>query len=289
MPRYQNVDITQITPLFKRTSIDQDKLSETVNSIRSKGVVEPILLRRNKDGYDLIAGYLRYLACQKAGLKTIPSMVYDNISNDDCVTIALIENIHRQELNDVDLANLLKPKVDANGVTETAKQIGVSKSWISLKLAVLEDIEPIKEAIIKGEITEAHARHLRKLPKEIQSNVLSKVRHETVRETEKIVKQEQKRLSKESETYLLEKELLEAQKRLEKIDEAKKEKETVTNQITKLEVKIKRFRAGNQDMNNLIKKLTVIETRYFPLKENIADIENQITDLTTQISKIDVD
>ena len=101
-----NIEINSIrqNPYQPRTKIDEERLSELSESIKEKGIIQPVIVRKIDDGFELIAGERRTLAAKKAGFDMVPAIIY-NIGNEESLEFALIENIQREDLNPLELSN----------------------------------------------------------------------------------------------------------------------------------------------------------------------------------------
>lgn len=144
-----------------RKSFDDSKMEELVASIREKGVIQPLVVRRIDDHYQIIAGERRWRAAQKAGLTEIPVTIQD-VSEDWALEIALIENIQREDLNAIEEASAYKHLVDSFGLSqdEVAKRVGKSRPAVSNTMRLLNLPEGIQDAVLCGELSMGHARCL---------------------------------------------------------------------------------------------------------------------------------
>lgn len=147
---------------------DGDPFSELVASVRSKGVLEPVLLRplvgkrANGARYELVAGFRRYAAACEAGLSTVPGRVLSGVSDADVTEIRLIENLHREGMNPIDEALSLKELSERAGLSHDAigKKIGKSGGWVGLRLGLLRLPDAVKEMIRDGRLRPSHAELL---------------------------------------------------------------------------------------------------------------------------------
>lgn len=144
-----------------RKNFDDDKLQELADSIKEHGVIQPIIVSKKDDYYQIIAGERRWRASKKAGLKTIPAIV-KNYDEKKIREISLIENIQRQNLNPLEAAKAIKELMDEHNMTQDdiAKTLGKSRSTIANTLRVLNLDERVQEMIETGKISEGHARTL---------------------------------------------------------------------------------------------------------------------------------
>jgi len=263
--------------IYTRQQIDEAKLGETIENIKAKGVIEPIIVRKTDKGFQLIAGYLRFLASQKAALNTIPAIVYEELDDLDATDILMIENLHRQELSDIDEANILNRYV-AQGFQQKdiAIRLNVSPSYVSLKLKLLEDKEPLRQAISKGTVTEQQARMLRVLPNtKALTEVIPKIEGKTVKETRDIVSETQAKYVKDT----LKEQIADYKDKLKDIAKFEKDRDTLQNDIDKLEGELKALKTDDKEINRNIQKIMELEKKYFPALDEITKLQSQINDL----------
>ncbi|HUF21410.1 MAG TPA: ParB/RepB/Spo0J family partition protein [Burkholderiales bacterium] len=145
-----------------RTRIDTASISELADSIKSQGVIQPILVRPIDDGqYEIIAGERRWRAAQLAGLKQVP-VVVRAVPDSAALAMALIENIQREDLNPLEEANGLKRLIDEFGMTHeaAAASVGRSRSAVTNLLRLLSLEKPVQELLLRGAIDMGHARAL---------------------------------------------------------------------------------------------------------------------------------
>jgi ParB family chromosome partitioning protein len=277
--QFETVAVSDIKSwLYSRKLIDYNEhigamLSEMVESVKDKGVIEPIIVRRLDNG-DLqgIAGYLRYLACQKLDIKEIPAIVYSKLSDLEATDILLIENLERQEMADIDVSNCLQFYVKAGlKQAEIAKRIHKSESYVSQYLALLKDSEPIRKALSEKTeaFTEKHARLVRKLPNKLHKKAVSLVKGKTVREAKQVVKQ----LAEENKAVMLREQIKELEARLKQIEEAQKTKLELERQIAEISGKVKALKPSSMDIKRIIAKIERIRGFYFPKKEQLAELK----------------
>ena len=137
------------------------KLTELVNSIREKGVVQPIIVQKSDSGYELIAGERRWRAAQKAGLNKIPAIIRE-VSSEESLELALIENIQRENLNPIEEAKAYHRLSDEFYQTQEdiAKKVGKDRSSVANFLRLLKLPKEIQDSISNEELTMGHARAL---------------------------------------------------------------------------------------------------------------------------------
>ena len=170
-----------------RLAFDEKELTELSNSILKYGVIQPIVLRKMGNKYEIIAGERRYKATVMAGLKTIPAII-NNTDDNTSAEIALLENLQRKNLTVIEEAQSFKKLLD-RGFTqeEIASKLGVSQSSIANKLRLLNLPKKVQDALLFSKISERHARSLLSLNDEDkQLELLDRIIKErmTVRQTE---------------------------------------------------------------------------------------------------------
>lgn len=188
----RNIKLSEIrsNPYQPRTYFNEEALNELAESIKIHGVVEPIIVKKSIRGYELVAGERRTKASRIAGMDTIPAVVKD-FTDQEMMDIAILENIQREDLSPIELAEGFKKYIDNTGMTqeEVAKKFGKSRSYITNALGLLGLPTEVKDKINNKEISASHARVLSKLDdQEIISNLADKITEEkiSVRELEKI-------------------------------------------------------------------------------------------------------
>jgi len=149
------------SPGQPRRHFDDANLDELGESIRSRGVLLPLLVRRDGDGYVLIAGERRWRAAQRAGLRELPVIVRD-VTEPEAFELALIENIQREDLNAVEEAEAYQRLIEHHGLTqeELARRVGKDRSTIANAIRLLRLPDSIKEAVASGDLSMGHARAL---------------------------------------------------------------------------------------------------------------------------------
>lgn len=159
------IDLIRPNPYQPRKHFDSYQLEELAKSINIYGVLQPIIVRKNGNYYDLIAGERRLRACQNLGYKTIPALVR-SMSDRDIAEIALIENLQREDLNYFEEAEGYKKLIQEFNLTqeEVALRVGKSQSTIANKIRLLKLPHEVRLNIMLDVITERHARALLKLP-----------------------------------------------------------------------------------------------------------------------------
>jgi len=175
-----------------RTSFDQAKLDELAQSIRTTGIIQPLLVRPVGGLFELVAGERRWRAAQIAGLPRVPAIVRE-IPDDRLLELALIENIQRQELNAIEEANAYKRLIDSLGLTqeEVARRVGRDRTFVTNYLRVLKLPTDIQGLIEDEKLSFGHARTLLSVDDPVMQRRLAQkiVKHSwSVRETESRVR-----------------------------------------------------------------------------------------------------
>jgi ParB family chromosome partitioning protein len=144
-----------------RKSFNDDKMAELVASIKEKGVIQPLVVRRVDDFYQIIAGERRWRAAQKAGLTEVPVTIQD-VSEDWALEIALIENIQREDLNAIEEAEAYKHLIENFDLAQedVAKRVGKSRSAVTNSLRLLRLPEMIRQDVLEQKLSMGHARCL---------------------------------------------------------------------------------------------------------------------------------
>lgn len=157
------VELESIVPgaMQPRTHFDEASLQGLAESIRSHGIVQPLLVRRRGDGYELIAGERRWRAAKLAGLVKVPVVVRE-VPDDSLLEIALIENIQREDLNPIEEAQAYKKLIEAVGLTQEAlaSRVGRDRSYITNYLRLLRLPDDLQLLVIEGRLSTGHARTL---------------------------------------------------------------------------------------------------------------------------------
>jgi ParB family transcriptional regulator, chromosome partitioning protein len=191
----QMIAVDQIKPSREqvRTRFDAEPLGELAESIRLHGVLQPLLVRRLPDGYELIAGERRWRAARLAGLTAVPAVVRGDASNDEQLVLGLIENLQRADLDPIEEARGLRRLTEEFGLTheEVAQRIGKHRVSVTNSLRLLAGCPAVQSAVGAGVITAGHARALVALDGQTAQEHGLKVviaRHLSVRQTENWVR-----------------------------------------------------------------------------------------------------
>lgn len=191
---HETIDIDLITPgeAQPRRDFEPEALGELADSIRQKGIIQPIVVRRKNGGFEIVAGERRWRASRMAGLSSIPVVIRE-ASDLDAAELTLVENIQRQDLNPIEEARAYDALVERFSLTheEISKKTGKTRSAVTNRLRLLRLTERTKEALVSGKITAGHARALLAVesPRTMDSLLDQVVKKDlTVRKTERLVK-----------------------------------------------------------------------------------------------------
>jgi len=188
------MDVESLIPnLFQpRKNFDREKMEELKGSIKKHGMIQPIVVRKLANGYEIVAGERRLKAAKEIGLKKIPAII-KNINNEKSLEIALVENIQREDLNPVEQANAFKRLVDEFNLTqqELAEATGKSRALVANTIRLLKLNLEIQKNISEGKISFGHAKLLLSIEdEEVQKAVCDRiiVNDLSVRDTERLIK-----------------------------------------------------------------------------------------------------
>jgi ParB family chromosome partitioning protein len=188
------IDLIERGPFQPRRDFDQDALDSLADSIKTQGLVQPILVRpvEDKNSYEIVAGERRWRAAQIAGLHDIPVIIKD-VSDNEAMCIALIENIQRQDLNPLEEAGALERLINEFEMTHdaVAEAVGRSRPAVSNLLRLLELDNRVKKMVETGKLDMGHARALLSLspPRQLEAALRIVKQGLSVRATENLVKQ----------------------------------------------------------------------------------------------------
>ena len=158
-----NIDVKKVfpNPRQPRTVFNEETMMELAESIKLRGIAQPILVRMRKEGYELVAGERRLRAAKLAGLTAIPAIIKD-FSDEESVELSLIENLQREDLNPMDEAEAYHRLMTDFNLTqqEVARKVGKNRSTVANMTRLVELPPEIKKSLRKGELTAGHARAL---------------------------------------------------------------------------------------------------------------------------------
>jgi ParB family transcriptional regulator, chromosome partitioning protein len=187
-----DIDLIEPNPEQPRTRFNDKELDELSQSIRENGVVQPIVVRRRGSRYQIVAGERRWRASQRAELRRIPAIVRE-VSDEQLLQLALIENIQRQELNPIEEGKAFRKLIDSTGLTqdEVARRVGKDRTVIATSMRLLKLPAEIQTQVEQGVLTAGHGRALLTTDDEKLQRAVAKMVVEygwSVRETERAMK-----------------------------------------------------------------------------------------------------
>jgi len=200
-------------PFQPRKVFDSSAIDVLAQSIKESGLIQPILVRRKDNEYELVAGERRYRACLRLKLDTIPAIIRD-LTDKESLQIALIENLHREDLNPIEVAKGYQRLLDEFRMThdEVAQSFSKSRSGVTNSLRLLQLPDFIQNAVSSAELSEGHARVLAgihdkaeqdRLFREIQTDRLSVRETESRRSSEKPVSRETSPLPSQFKEWII--------------------------------------------------------------------------------------
>jgi ParB family chromosome partitioning protein len=185
------IEVEKIKPNPSQPRVGLKALEELADSIRENGVVQPIIVTRTEEGFQIIAGERRWRAAQMAGLATVPAIIRE-ADPPDRLALALVENLQREDLNPLEAASAYQELIENFGLTqeEIARRVGKDRSTVANTLRLLRLPEVAKGALLSNLISEGHARALLRLESRLQKRALEAIlnRNLNVRQTEELVR-----------------------------------------------------------------------------------------------------
>lgn len=159
------IDRIKANPFQPRTVWDDQKLSDLADSIRENGIIQPIIVRKNTDGYEIVAGERRYRAACLAGLEKVP-VLERQATDDEMLELALVENIHRADLNPIERAKAYQRFIETFNLnqTEAAKRLGEDRTVIANHLRILGLPKDIRDMLSDLRLSMGHARAILAVP-----------------------------------------------------------------------------------------------------------------------------
>ncbi|QQE81513.1 ParB/RepB/Spo0J family partition protein [Alicyclobacillus sp. SO9] len=200
------IEVTDLrpNPYQPRRTFNEEKLQELADSIREQGIIQPLIVRRSAvKGYDIVAGERRYRAAQMTGLTSVPAVVRD-LSDVQLMEVAVIENLQREDLNAIEIADAYANLLHKCNLTQEqlAQRVGQSRSHVANMLRLLQLPQGIRDHVSRGTLSMGHARALLAIAEEEQQQYLADrtVKGEySVRELERLIyKQKDKPVSRET-------------------------------------------------------------------------------------------
>ena len=203
----------QPNPYQPRTTWNEEQLQELCESIKANGIIQPIIVRKKTDGYEIIAGERRFRAAGMAGLETVPVLVRQ-ATDEEMLELALVENIHRADLNPIERAKAYQNFINSFNLTQTdaAKRLGEDRTVVANYLRILDLPTELKQMLIEGQLSMGHARAMLALPSdELRRKLANRAMagRLSVREVERLVrkylegKTEEKVIKKEKEAHII--------------------------------------------------------------------------------------
>lgn len=191
---YVMLNLDEVVPNINqpRKLFEEDKLAQLAESIEQKGILQPILVRESNGKYEIVAGERRFRAAERIGLEQVPAMIVGDLSDSEALEVSLIENLQRDDLNPMELAQGYERLLTEFSLTqlELSVRIGKERSSIANTLRLLQLPVEIKEKIASGRLREGHARAILALGSERDQLLLAhKIIEEdlTVRAIEEII------------------------------------------------------------------------------------------------------
>lgn len=186
------IDDIRPNPSQPRKSFDDETLQELAASIQQVGLIQPLVVRRAAEGYELVAGERRLRACKLLAMKSVSCIIEDGMVDEESAMVALIENLQRENLHYLEEAECYASLLEMYSLTQEqlAQRLGKSQSAVANKLRILRLSPAVKEAMYDARMTERHARALLRLrDEETQLSVVGQVRSKalSVKDTEKLV------------------------------------------------------------------------------------------------------
>ena len=222
-PPKQLIKITKVEPNHEqpRKQFDEDALQELADSIKQVGILEPLLVRSRDDHYEIIAGERRWRAARVAGIKEVPVVIRNDLTDQQIVEIQLIENIQRENLNPIEEAKAFHRLITEFNLKqdEVAERVSKSRVAITNSMRLLKLTDEVQEMIIDGKLTSGHARALISVEdKKLQIELAEKIFDEklSVRQAEKLVKDIGKEKPQPKQPVIIDKNLENIYKELER-------------------------------------------------------------------------
>lgn len=188
----EKISIRQIeaNPYQPRTQFDEEALSELADSIKQRGIIQPLVVEKSRQGYTIVAGERRFRAARMAGLTEIPVLIR-SFSDEEKLEIALIENIQREDLNPIEEAKAYRRLMDKYELNQEglAKKIGKKRSTVANAVRLLKLPEDMQDSVVEGSLSSGHARAILSVVNPADQRILfSRIVSErlSVRETERL-------------------------------------------------------------------------------------------------------
>ena len=262
---FKNIDLDKIeaNPYQPREEFNQTELAELAESIKANGVIQPIILTPNEEGYYLVAGERRWRAAKLAGLEEIPSIIQE-MAPEKMMELALIENIHREDLNPLEESRAYQKLIEEFDLTqaELAERLGKSRSTITNSLRLLKVAKEVQTKLLEGDLSSGQVRALAGLSKEEdQREVMDKVitKDMNVRQTESLVAEikSEKNKKKKKNTSSEKDDILDDLDLIDEIHDKANKNSNNKDLNSEIDTKAKN-NIYNRELKNLAKKITEI-------------------------------
>lgn len=170
-PAYPTVSLDRIAPnpMQPRQSFDDDRLAELAESFRTNGILQPLVVKKNGSAYTIIAGERRFRAAHLAGLGSVPVVIMDNVDDVRMLELALVENIHRKDLNPIELAEAYRRLIEQCQLTQQvlSSRVGKSRAAVTNALRLLSLPNSVQTMVRAGKLSEGHARAILSLDSDV--------------------------------------------------------------------------------------------------------------------------
>ena len=218
----QEIPITSIRPNRQqpRHRFSEETITELANSIKEQGILQPIIVKKSPEGYELICGERRMRAAQKCGLEKIPAIVKD-VAEDKLLEWALVENIQREDLNPIEEAQAYVRLIEGRDLSqdEIAKRVGKDRSTVANTIRLLRLPQEILEGLVEGKLQAGHARALLALPTpEHQRQLARRIMEErlSVRQVEELVGRTSTRKRRAKQARTIDQDIIALETKLER-------------------------------------------------------------------------
>lgn len=278
----QNIDVDLIIPnrFQPRLTFDEDALNELAKSIKEHGIIQPLVLRKVNDKYEIIAGERRYKASILAGLTHVPAII-TNLNDNESAEVAIVENVQRKNLNSMEEAKSYKKLLDKGYLTQDAlaKKMGISQSTLANKLRLLNLAPEVQKALLNNQISERHARSLLVIDDKLrQVNLLNRIISErlTVRQLDEIIKNINKDIQERPTN--------------ENVIEPQKETTSGVDLIDELSINKAEIEKENQleSTNIFDKPFTEYETNTFDKPNTVIETPVEATNVPEKVESLDM-
>lgn len=172
---YINIDEIKPNANQPRKTFDEGKLEELASSIEAHGLIQPLVVRKSNNGYEIVAGERRWRAARKIGLKEIPAIVRE-LNDEENMLLAIIENMQREDLDPIEEAEGINQMIETYGLSQeqVSKSLGKSRPYITNQLRLLKLPTDIRKLVSEGKLSSGHVRALINVPDENKQISLAK-------------------------------------------------------------------------------------------------------------------